>query len=131
MQDALPMVSEEEKEKNKAYWTQFKVQSHASSGHDEAPESEGGEGGESSDPDDDAVLEEEGDVVARNLFPDKSPMSPNHPVEEENETSEDFSQDTLRLSPVPKPYPKSESLVGVDMPNMQVDDYPTDESTPT
>ena len=125
MQDALPKVSEEQKEKNKAYWTQFQVQSRASSSHAEALESEGGEGGESSGPDDDVVVE------PRNLFPDKSPMSPHGPVEEEYEPSEDFSQETLCLSPVPKPYPKRESLVGENMPDMQVDDYPTDESTPT
>lgn len=137
------MVTEEEKERNKQYWSQFKVAASSSRENPDSDDAESlgdGEGGESSEPESDVAVDPKDDrvddvgaITPRNLFGNESqPEEGSGPTQ--GSGSEDCgSEDTLALSPSPKPYSKSHKPMPSDKMDIDIETwtYPTSSSTPT
>ena len=137
------MATEEEKERNRQYWSQFKVAASSSRKNPDSDDAESlgdGEGGESSEPESDVAVDPKDDrvddvdaITPRNLFGNESQPEEGSRATEGSEGEGCGSEDTLALSPSPKPF--SNSKKRMPKVKMEVDletwTYPTSSSTPT
>lgn len=129
------MATEEEKERNRQYWSQFKVAASSSRKNPDSDDAESlgdGEGGESSEPESDVAVDPKDDrvddvdaITPRNLFGDESQPEEGSRATEGSEGEDCGSEDTLALSPSQK-MPKVKMEV-----DLETWTYPTSSSTPT